>query len=331
MPPKRPWLLARIRVAQSAYDQRDSHRQGRRPATGPPREAPKVTPWTRSMSPTTSEPPATTASRGTVPSRPGEGGGGGAAYGHDRHLCAGDGVRNGAPVAPTSSPPLPRDPLSRPRSRTSRSAREHRPPPTAEEEGARNRQAAAMRGHQGGPPAPSAAVQPQGPGWTGPPPSTAAMPPLHQRSTARGAARDPQRQTWRRGAAAATHRPAPPPCRPSPDATPPSLAHSGAPPHRYARHRAQHPRRRDPATLHLPRKETKWPRRRRRRPGFARSCPLAVAREEREKEGGGGGGARVASRTPAGAPREGRGETEFSPQFFLIVFLHAEPYRRSFS
>lgn len=29
MPPKRPWLLARIRVAQSAYDQRDSHRQGR--------------------------------------------------------------------------------------------------------------------------------------------------------------------------------------------------------------------------------------------------------------------------------------------------------------
>ena len=53
-----------------------------------------------------------------------------------------------------------------PRGRMPRSARERRPPPAAEEEGARNRRAASMRGHRGGLPAPSAAVQPQGPGWT---------------------------------------------------------------------------------------------------------------------------------------------------------------------
>nr|XP_020178824.1 serine/arginine repetitive matrix protein 1-like [Aegilops tauschii subsp. strangulata] len=74
---------------------------------------------------------------------------------------------------------------------------------------------------QGGLPAPSSAVQPQGPDWTGAPTTTAAAPPPHQRATARGAARDPvahdpQRQRRLAGAAGRqppskpTRRPAPP-------------------------------------------------------------------------------------------------------------------------
>ena len=106
-----------------------------------------------------------------------------------------------------------------------RSAREHRPPPAAEEEGARIRRAASMRGHRGGLPAPSAAVQPQGPGWTGaahlhrcraaPPPEIQS-----ERGRPRPAAPD---VALRRCYEAATRRPAPSPCRPSPDATPPSV------------------------------------------------------------------------------------------------------------
>ena len=111
MSPERPWLPARIRAAQSDQDQLDSHRQDHRPATKPPQEPPKVTTLTRSTTSTTSGTVGGhPASRGTAARRRSGEGEEGAAHGHDRHPCAGNGARDGAPVPPTRPPSSPKPP-----------------------------------------------------------------------------------------------------------------------------------------------------------------------------------------------------------------------------